>query len=215
MEVHAPHEAIRSFRTFCVHILTIIIGIVLASGVEQCRETRREDELAARAIAGFRAELTQNRATLAEADANVKGMLDDLRKIGLFLEQTIQAAHGRQPAPPLPSEGFSCRDSRFAPRSAAWDSATAAGALAHVNYDTVKDVAQVYALQRLFESRQLEVQRAVSDLSSSRADVRNPETATLLLRSAVRLGSLDHVFQEQIHDLIDQTDHALARLPRE
>jgi hypothetical protein len=39
LEVHAPHESIHTWKSFFVHIATIVIGLLIAVGLEQAVET--------------------------------------------------------------------------------------------------------------------------------------------------------------------------------
>jgi hypothetical protein len=39
LEVHAPHESIHTWKSFFIHIATIVIGLLIAVGLEQAVET--------------------------------------------------------------------------------------------------------------------------------------------------------------------------------
>ena len=65
LEVHPPHKAAGSWREFCVHIATIVIGLLIAVGLEQTVELihhRRE-------LAQVRRELADERETNRKAVA--------------------------------------------------------------------------------------------------------------------------------------------------
>ena len=62
MEVHPPHHAIGSWREFFVHMATIVLGLLIALGLEQVAEGLHNRHL--------RHELQENMR--AEAERNVK-----------------------------------------------------------------------------------------------------------------------------------------------
>jgi type II secretory pathway pseudopilin PulG len=61
MDIHPP-AAIHSLRDFFVHLLIVILGILIALGLEQVIEAHHRAKLASNAVASFRSELTANRA---------------------------------------------------------------------------------------------------------------------------------------------------------
>jgi hypothetical protein len=120
----------------------IVSSILLAFALNGWWEARQERRLAARALASFEQEVRQNRANLlavmpyhrdlhalfsAMSVAGTVRTFEDLRYLDGF--------DGWQP-PVL--------------TSTAWSTAIATGALAHLDYDTVREISSLYALQERF-----------------------------------------------------------------
>jgi hypothetical protein len=39
LDVHPPHEAVHTWKDFCIHIIAIVIGLLIAVGLEQTVST--------------------------------------------------------------------------------------------------------------------------------------------------------------------------------
>jgi hypothetical protein len=66
LDVHAPHEAIHTWRSFFIHIATIVIGLLIAIGLEQTVEFLHHRHQVAEAREALRLELDQNRRAYAD-----------------------------------------------------------------------------------------------------------------------------------------------------
>lgn len=65
LEVHAPHEATHSWKDFVVHIVTIVIGLLIAVALEQTVEHFHNQHIVAATREALRQERENNRAELA------------------------------------------------------------------------------------------------------------------------------------------------------
>lgn len=83
MDIHKPHAA-KSWREFLIEIGTIVLGILIALGLEQAVVGIRDGRSAAEADADIRSELSQNLGT-AQArlttEACMKRRMDEIAKI--------------------------------------------------------------------------------------------------------------------------------------
>jgi hypothetical protein len=66
LDIHAPHEAIHTWKSFFIHIATIVIGLLIAIGLEQTVEILHQRHQVAEAREALREELDQNRRAYAD-----------------------------------------------------------------------------------------------------------------------------------------------------
>ena len=165
MEIHAPHEPILSFREFLVHLSMVTVGILIALGLEQSVEAYHRHELAEEAKSNMTTEIADNKR---ELDTHLSGLDkiqkqrdDDLKVI----DQLLAHQHLHELSMGLSFSGPSLN-------SASWTTASSVGALAYMEYGTVKRFAEVYKLQELYERLQNDeindVQKGVGLLASLR-----------------------------------------------
>ncbi len=98
LDVHAPHETIRGWKSFFIHIATITIGLLIAIGLEQTvvhihrlhqlAEVRRELTIE---VAQNRRQLDTNRAAMQQLTAQL-----DENMAALRAAQATHAAVGRR-----------------------------------------------------------------------------------------------------------------------
>src|SRR6202034_2622615 len=76
LDVHAPHEALHTWKGFFIHIATIVVGLFIAVALEQLVEAiNRHHELAA-----LREDLHQeSRQILADANKSEASHLSEIR----------------------------------------------------------------------------------------------------------------------------------------
>jgi hypothetical protein len=66
LDVHAPHEVVHTWKDFFIHIATIVIGLLIAIGLEQTVEVLHHRHQVAEAREALRLELDQNRRAYAD-----------------------------------------------------------------------------------------------------------------------------------------------------
>lgn len=66
LDVHAPQEAVHTWKDFFIHIATIVIGLLIAIGLEQTVEVLHHRHQVAEAREALRLELDQNRRAYAD-----------------------------------------------------------------------------------------------------------------------------------------------------
>lgn len=213
MEIHVPHGAIKSVKTFFAHVLTILVGIVLATAVEQYREARHDTHRVEVAARQFREELGKNRDVVRRVQADIAQARENLKAAGTYFAAVDEARRAGRPAPALPENGFSIVGVHVVLRSGAWDTAVATGTLAHFDYEAVQEVSLAYALQREILASQAEYHRALAALSSSRAEYRDGRSARTDMRNMAITRQLLADFEAGTQAFGEQIGKALAKLP--
>jgi hypothetical protein len=66
LDVHAPHEGVQTWKGFFIHIATIVIGLLIAIGLEQTVEVFHHRHQVAETREALRRELDQNRRAYAD-----------------------------------------------------------------------------------------------------------------------------------------------------
>ena len=66
LDVHAPHEGVQTWKGFVIHIATIVIGLLIAIGLEQTVEVLHHRHQVAETREALRLELDQNRRAYAD-----------------------------------------------------------------------------------------------------------------------------------------------------
>ena len=72
LDVHAPHIKLHGFGEFLTHLLTITVGLLIATQIESCVEWRHHVHLAQEARASLRLEIEHNLSDLKEARTGLK-----------------------------------------------------------------------------------------------------------------------------------------------
>jgi hypothetical protein len=143
MEIGAPHGSIRSVKDFAVHLGTVILGILIALGLEQWLEHLHRSKMAAEAEAGFRREIEFAIEQVKVVTDNIPATRAD---IGAQIAR-LSAPPG-QGAPDEPIK-YPALAYQLAP-SAGWDTAVATQVLGTLPYNTVSKYEIVYAELKVF-----------------------------------------------------------------
>lgn len=157
MDIHPPHGPIHTKRDFLIHMLTIVLGILIALGLDGLIEWRHHRALVHEAQANLATEIRNNKETIDKALPEIKQSEKQLEEISSALRQIEQGKpfHGN----------LSYRFTGYEIYSAAWKTAATSGATAYMDYDELKNYTDVYDLQQVFLSLQDRSFQAMSDLS--------------------------------------------------
>ncbi len=164
LDVHAPHETVHTWRDFFIHIATIVIGLLIAIGLEQTVELIHHHHQLQKAREELRDELNANRRGAAT-------QLDCVHQVQAELnaDMALLLAHRATNQPLTAKLNFDWSFRRS--RSAAWNTNKQSGALdlmphpelAHYDYSfTVGDVVMDSAEKWQTE---LEIARAIATRS--------------------------------------------------
>ena len=139
-----------SIKKALLEIFSIVLAVLLALGVSEWQEDRRESELAAIALENVRTELESNRTTLEVIHKNNT--------------KTIAAAK-------LDDESEQDgEDQQFIPgiqmRSAAWSAFLSAGISNYIDYDLVVALSNAYAIQGVYKQTGLSLVEASMSISA-------------------------------------------------
>ena len=142
MEIHPPEHAIHSWRDFLIHIATIVVGLLIAIGLEQSVEALHHRHLLHQAREQLQQEMAGNRRTLARDQHLLEVALGNSRyNINLLSTPSHDAAKELR-------FGWSWNGMQ----SSAWTTARETGALALMSYDEVQRFASIYGQQDLVNS---------------------------------------------------------------
>jgi hypothetical protein len=150
LDVHAPHSRIEGFKDFCLHLLTITIGLLIALGLEGCVEWQYHRHLVNEANTGLRSEIAQNIKTLDSMRQPIKDqekqLEDDLATLTAL--QAHPDAQGQ-------SLGFGFVMHSF--DDTAWRTAQTTGAFAYMPYADASTYADIYSAQEQFVQTEKEI----------------------------------------------------------
>jgi hypothetical protein len=164
LDVHPPHESAHTWRDFLIHIATIVVGLIIAIGLEQSVELIHHHHQLQKAREELRDELNANRRGAATQLDCVHQVQSELRA-----DMALLLAH-RATSQPLTAKlnfDWSFRRSR----SAAWNTNKQSGALdlmphpelAH--YDYTFTVGQVVMDSSESWETELEIANAIATRS--------------------------------------------------
>ncbi len=155
MEVHPPHHSLHSWRDFFVHIATIVVGLLIAIGLEQSVEMLHRRHLVHVAHVNLRAEARLNQAKFAENQRTMASTKTTLLR-DLVLLRTIAKTPD------------AARDARLTAiwswdsfETSAYDTARDTGAFAYMPYRDVQDIDSVYRQQQYVYTAMIEYVRAM------------------------------------------------------
>ncbi len=141
MDVHPPEHPIHTWRDFFVHIATIVVGLLIAIGLEQSVEWMHHRHLVHTAHTNLRAEAAANAMTLAHDEQL-------LRVVQASLLTDLQTLRRLKQGPSNAQAALITSWSWDSFPESAYNTARDTGAFALMPYEEVEDVDGVYAQQR-------------------------------------------------------------------
>jgi len=130
LDVHPAHQAASTWRDFFIHIATIVVGLLIAIGLEQTVEYFHRVHQLHVAREQLGAEQEANRTLMAEN-------LSDLQRARAELEQDMLLLRAHQAGSPLTARlDYSWTFNR--PPDAAWQAVRDNGSLSLLPYDELK-----------------------------------------------------------------------------
>lgn len=146
MEVHPPEHAIHSWRDFFVHIATIVVGLLIAIGLEQTVEAMHHHHQREVAEHNLRLELEENHRLLAEDETQLKASAAFLRSAMLRLEsmRLHKPPQGELARSSIQWNGMSMT---------AWNTAQSTGATSLLPFEDAGHYADLYEQQRLINEQ--------------------------------------------------------------
>jgi hypothetical protein len=138
IEVHPPEHGIHGWRDFLAHMGIIVLGLMIALGLEQSAEWVHHRHELRELHQGLRQETESNIANVQISRANMQA---DAVWLGQRIGQVAEALQSRgavAPEPPLPKHILNER-----PADPAWSAAKFGGLLAIVPQDEIKAYSEV------------------------------------------------------------------------
>jgi len=142
-EVHPSHPAIRTWRDFLVHITTIVIGLLVAIGLEQSVEYVHHRHQLQDARLELSKEVAENRRI-------IEFNIESTRKASLELDTDISILRAqRSSGSPVPKK----LDYNWEPwdtRDGSWQAAKQSGSLSLMPHDELMRYSHLYAVLAAF-----------------------------------------------------------------
>ena len=125
-----------------IEVFSIVLGVLLALGVNEWREASANERLARRALTQIRGEVERNERVVADRHPYHMAALDSLESYAETLDHGVSLDDVT-----AARLGFD-RGGRFIPLySSAHAAARSSGALAHVDYETLSLLSEIYEVQ--------------------------------------------------------------------
>ena len=150
LDVHAPHGKIHGMGEFFLHILTITVGLLIATQIESCMEWRHHVHLAEDARTSLRQEIVRNLADMKDAQAGEMKWREEV-------DNDLKTLHGIQDHPDDPDAQHASLSVNFHAidlRDTAWRTAQTTGALAYMPYEEAQRYSEIYQSQEQFLATQ-------------------------------------------------------------
>jgi len=192
IEVHAPHEAVHSWKDAFIHIAIIVVGLLIAVGLEQTVEWMHHRREVAKVREELRGEREANKETFKRETTNWRWETAELENNLLVLGYLQK--HPGTPDEKLPGSLFWARYNSSSSQ-AAWDAATSSGVTSLMPREEVAGYAYTY--------RQL---KWISDADDTTWDAMNDAERYQLTDSR-----LSHLSAAQIGEITTLTQIALTK----
>jgi len=141
MDVHPPHEPIRSWRDFLLHLATITIGLLIAVALESGVEELHYHHIVSDARANLRREIIENHTIYGQ---NLRSLQADQQRLAHNIDQLRDIRAGKPPEHIDMHWSFDW--SSFV--DSAWQSARDIGAISHMRPDMIETYSDIYNQQR-------------------------------------------------------------------
>lgn len=173
LDVHAPHGVLHTWKDFFIHIATIVIGLLIAVGLEQTVEHFHHRQQ----VAEIRRSLTEERRI---NEVIFKSACDEFRRYAPILLgglQTLTYLRTHAGAPPSQWPGrFSFYMLTIHFQDAAWKTALQSAALEYMPRAEVRTYSDVYARLAQVSDESAAELRGVIRAKSFMLQITNPST---------------------------------------
>jgi hypothetical protein len=192
-----------------IEALFMLVAVVLAFAVEEWREERELDGLAAEARGAILQEVASNREELVES---TQGTIVAIAELEAWLEQgarTVaplresQRAEKQQNAQAAPAPSDPALNLKLALlSSAAWRTAQSTEASRRMDYSWMLQISQTYELQSIYQDAQSAMVEALVTYRTSTDEPTRRATARALLGRIRALKSLGQSLEEDYADIL-------------
>lgn len=148
MDIHAPHEPIRTFKDFAFHILTVTIGILIALSLEGLRESIHNRHLVEDARRNFLRELREDKENMEKEMSGVRKNSNVLKDVIATLPQmTSKPAEINKKLTSTGNPGYFLLIQT-------WQTSLSTGALSHMSEDEAESYADAEYGIRIYTNLQ-------------------------------------------------------------
>jgi hypothetical protein len=193
-----------------IEALFMLVAVVLAFAVEEWREERELDGLAAEARGAILQEVTRNRDELIEskqgttdATAALEAWLDQAAQVVPSTQeaQRAESAEAALPTPALPDPAVNLSSLALL-SSAAWRTAQSTEASRRMDYAWMLQISQTYELQAMYQDAQSATIDALVTHRTSMDEATRRATARALLGRIRVLTSLGQALEDDYADIL-------------
>jgi len=160
MEIHSPDKPIHSKKEFLFHMLTVVLGILIALALDGIVTWAHHRVLVREARANIATELRNNKETIQKAVPEIQERQKQLRAI-------ISTIDGIEKSRKVPKGKIGYSFASYELYSTAWKTASVSGAVTHMDYAQLKDYTDAYDLQQDFLSVQSQGFSSVGNLAGA------------------------------------------------
>jgi hypothetical protein len=145
--MRVPHQ----LKSVFIEVVVITIGLLIALAIDNLVEWRQQQNLAAEARKGLRAEITKNVATIDESVGEIDQALQQMRA-DLAALRPFQRSRDT----PKSLTGLAIKVGYFSHllKDTSWKTSQATGTLSYMPYDEAQLYSTIYALQARFSAEE-------------------------------------------------------------
>jgi hypothetical protein len=147
MDIHPSQGPIHSFKDFLFHLLTVVIGILIALSLEGLLDWHHHRMLLQEARSNLASEIRENRQRITKGLASAPDAESRLKS-------TIEAIDSYRGKHDDRASKLDWSFGLFPLNTTAWSTAASTGAVSYMNYSEVQDYTRVYVVQEQFLSLQ-------------------------------------------------------------
>lgn len=159
MEIHAPEKPIHSRKEFMFHMFTVVLGILIALGLEGIVEWAHHRALVREARENITTEIQRNKETIDAA-------LPEYQQRGEALSHVVDTMHQLEKTTDAKARTLNFGMANHDLYSTAWQTATTSGAVTYMSYDELRRYTDVYVAQQTFSALQARAIDRTIDLGS-------------------------------------------------
>jgi hypothetical protein len=160
MEIHAPDKPIHSKKEFMFHMLTVVLGILIALALDSIVTWAHHRILVREAGANIATELRNNKETIEKAVPEIQARQKQLQAVISTIDEIEKSRK-------VPTGKIKYSFASYELYSTAWKTASVSGAVTHMEYEQLKDYTDAYDLQQDFLTVQSQGFSSVGNLAAA------------------------------------------------
>ncbi len=160
LDVHPPHRAISGWRDFFIHIATIVVGLLIAVGLENAVERIHDHYQLSETRKALVEEQTANEAAWADDERDWRLTFVELKNNLQVLEYLRQ--HPGTPQTALPGE-LRWNQSPFEWHHAVWDAAQQKGIVQRMSLEEANGYQEYYVILAVMDQQSLQTWNAMNE----------------------------------------------------
>jgi hypothetical protein len=165
MDIHPPTGKVHSIKEYLIHLSMVVLGILIALGLEQWRESRHHASLAAQATRDIKLEIESNQGLLRKVIPKFEKALPIVSAIADAQKAAIKAFEAKAGPVPEPKDDDLDLASPSL-QSTAWEVATISQATNYMPREDLVKFSRVYTAQKFIMQAQLAMVRGYEPIAA-------------------------------------------------